>query len=127
MRPDPCRLVPGGLQVVLFALVPHRQHEDAPVADDFVTGHIARGAEGSDQFARGDRGAGSAKDEWRAAQVQRLWTKAGLCGDEVALPGRILILAEGYDALAEARSYKKAWPMAEIAVMVSSVLFVTSP
>jgi putative two-component system response regulator len=33
----------------------------------------------------------------------------GLAGDAVALPGRILILAEVYDALAEARSYKAAW------------------
>lgn len=33
----------------------------------------------------------------------------GLAGDAVALPGRILILAEVYDALAEARSYKTAW------------------
>jgi putative two-component system response regulator len=33
----------------------------------------------------------------------------GLAGDEVELPGRILILAEVYDALAEARSYKAAW------------------
>ncbi|MCB9869967.1 MAG: HD domain-containing protein [Planctomycetes bacterium] len=32
-----------------------------------------------------------------------------LKGDEVALPGRILILAEVYDALAEVRSYKPAW------------------
>ncbi len=32
-----------------------------------------------------------------------------LKGDEVELPGRILILAEVYDALAEERSYKKAW------------------
>jgi putative two-component system response regulator len=33
----------------------------------------------------------------------------GLVGEDVALPGRILILAEVYDALAEARSYKQAW------------------
>lgn len=38
----------------------------------------------------------------------------GLVGDEVALPGRILILAEVYDALAEARSYKRAWEMEKI-------------
>lgn len=38
----------------------------------------------------------------------------GLRGEDVALPGRILILAEVYDALAEARSYKPAWPTAEI-------------
>jgi putative two-component system response regulator len=39
----------------------------------------------------------------------------GLRGEDVALPGRILILAEVYDALAEARSYKPAWPIHEIA------------
>ncbi len=33
----------------------------------------------------------------------------GLHQDDVALPGRILILAEVYDALAEERSYKPAW------------------
>lgn len=38
----------------------------------------------------------------------------GLAGDEVALPGRILILAEVYDALATARSYKKAWSREKI-------------
>lgn len=38
----------------------------------------------------------------------------GLVGEEVALPGRILILAEVYDALAEARSYKSAWDMGKI-------------
>ncbi len=38
----------------------------------------------------------------------------GLRGDEVALPGRILILAEVYDALAEERSYKPAWPTEKI-------------
>ncbi len=38
----------------------------------------------------------------------------GLRQDEVALPGRILILAEVYDALAEARSYKPAWPVEKI-------------
>jgi putative nucleotidyltransferase with HDIG domain len=38
----------------------------------------------------------------------------GLHGDDVALPGRILVLAEVYDALAEERSYKKAWPIADI-------------
>ncbi|MGE0143775.1 MAG: HD domain-containing phosphohydrolase [Planctomycetota bacterium] len=37
-----------------------------------------------------------------------------LAGEDVALPGRILILAEVYDALAEARSYKSAWPMEQI-------------
>ncbi len=38
-----------------------------------------------------------------------------LHGDDVALPGRILILAEVFDALATARSYKKAWPTTRIA------------
>ncbi len=37
-----------------------------------------------------------------------------LPGDEVALPGRMLVLAEVYDALAEARSYKPAWPVPKI-------------
>lgn len=37
-----------------------------------------------------------------------------LRGDEVDLPGRILILAEVFDALAEARSYKAAWSITEI-------------
>lgn len=39
----------------------------------------------------------------------------GLRGEDVALPGRILILAEVYDALAEARSYKASWEPARIA------------
>ncbi|MEO6596039.1 MAG: HD domain-containing phosphohydrolase [Planctomycetota bacterium] len=38
----------------------------------------------------------------------------GLHGEDVALPGRILVLAEVYDALAEQRSYKPAWPIAKI-------------
>lgn len=38
-----------------------------------------------------------------------------LSRDEVALPGRILVLAEVYDALAEPRSYKDAWEMSRIA------------
>ena len=38
----------------------------------------------------------------------------GLAGEEVALPGRILVLAEVYDALAEPRSYKPAWPNEKI-------------
>ena len=38
----------------------------------------------------------------------------GLAGEEVALPGRILVLAEVYDALAEERSYKPAWPVEKI-------------
>ncbi|MFN9704207.1 MAG: HD-GYP domain-containing protein [Planctomycetota bacterium] len=41
----------------------------------------------------------------------------GLGGEEVALPGRILILAEVYDALAEERSYKPAWPVAKIVAL----------
>lgn len=41
----------------------------------------------------------------------------GLVGEEVALPGRILVLAEVYDALAEQRSYKPAWPMPKIVAM----------
>ncbi|HHI79534.1 MAG TPA: HD domain-containing protein [Planctomycetes bacterium] len=39
----------------------------------------------------------------------------GLKGEEVALPGRILILAEVYDALATTRSYKKPWSNEKIA------------
>ncbi|MCR9243620.1 MAG: HD domain-containing protein [bacterium] len=38
----------------------------------------------------------------------------GLAGEEVELPGRILVLAEVYDALAEERSYKPAWPLEKI-------------
>jgi HD-GYP domain-containing protein (c-di-GMP phosphodiesterase class II) len=38
----------------------------------------------------------------------------GLGGEEVDLPGRILILAEVFDALAEARSYKPAWETSKI-------------
>ncbi len=38
----------------------------------------------------------------------------GLRGDEVALAGRILVLAEVYDALVEERSYKPAWPIPKI-------------
>ncbi|MEC7584689.1 MAG: HD domain-containing phosphohydrolase [Planctomycetota bacterium] len=38
----------------------------------------------------------------------------GLAGEDVGLPGRILILAEVYDALAEKRSYKKAWETSRI-------------
>jgi putative two-component system response regulator len=41
----------------------------------------------------------------------------GLAGEEVALPGRILVLAEVYDALAEQRSYKPAWPMERIVAL----------
>jgi putative two-component system response regulator len=40
-----------------------------------------------------------------------------LKGDEVALPGRILVLAEVYDALAEERSYKPAWPIPKVVAM----------
>ncbi|MCA8969452.1 MAG: HD domain-containing protein [Planctomycetes bacterium] len=39
----------------------------------------------------------------------------GLARDEVALPGRILILAEVFDALATQRSYKPAWSTTKIA------------
>lgn len=38
----------------------------------------------------------------------------GLGDEDVALPGRILVLAEVYDALAEERSYKPAWPVPKI-------------
>ncbi len=41
----------------------------------------------------------------------------GLAGEDVALPGRILILAEVYDALAEQRSYKPAWPVEKIVAL----------
>jgi len=41
----------------------------------------------------------------------------GLAGEDVALPGRILVLAEVYDALAEERSYKPAWPIAKIVAL----------
>ena len=41
----------------------------------------------------------------------------GLAGEEVALPGRILVLAEVYDALAEQRSYKPAWPIEKIVAL----------
>jgi putative two-component system response regulator len=41
----------------------------------------------------------------------------GLRGDEVALPGRILVLAEVYDALAEQRSYKPAWSIPKIVAL----------
>ncbi len=41
----------------------------------------------------------------------------GLHGDDVALPGRILILAEVYDALAEERSYKPAWEVPRIVAL----------
>jgi putative two-component system response regulator len=41
----------------------------------------------------------------------------GLHGEEVALPGRILVLAEVYDALAEQRSYKPAWPVPKIVAL----------
>lgn len=37
-----------------------------------------------------------------------------LAGEDVALPGRILVLAEVYDALAEKRSYKPSWPITKI-------------
>ncbi|MBM4060896.1 MAG: HD domain-containing protein [Planctomycetes bacterium] len=38
----------------------------------------------------------------------------GLAGAEVTLPSRILVLAEVFDALAEPRSYKPAWPIEKI-------------
>ncbi len=41
----------------------------------------------------------------------------GLHGEDVALPGRILVLAEVYDALAEQRSYKTAWPLPKIVAL----------
>jgi putative two-component system response regulator len=41
----------------------------------------------------------------------------GLRGEEVALPGRILVLAEVYDALVEERSYKAAWPVERIVAL----------
>jgi putative two-component system response regulator len=41
----------------------------------------------------------------------------GLAGEEVALPGRILVLAEVYDALVEKRSYKPAWPVDKIVAL----------
>lgn len=41
----------------------------------------------------------------------------GLAGEDVALPGRILVLAEVYDALAEQRSYKPAWPVPRIVAL----------
>jgi putative two-component system response regulator len=41
----------------------------------------------------------------------------GLAGEDVALPGRILVLAEVYDALVEERSYKPAWPVDKIVAL----------
>src|SRR5262249_51097112 len=41
----------------------------------------------------------------------------GLAGEDVDLPGRILVLAEVYDALAEQRSYKAAWEPPRIVAM----------
>lgn len=38
----------------------------------------------------------------------------GLRGEEVSVPGRVLILVEVFDALAHRRSYKEAWPKASI-------------
>jgi putative two-component system response regulator len=38
----------------------------------------------------------------------------GRRGEEISLPGRVLILAEVFDALAHARSYKPAWPKEQI-------------
>ena len=39
----------------------------------------------------------------------------GRRGEEISLPGRVLIVAEVFDALAHARSYKPAWPKKQIA------------
>jgi len=44
----------------------------------------------------------------------------GRRGEEISLPGRVLILAEVFDALAHARSYKEAWPKGEIAAFFRS-------
>lgn len=41
----------------------------------------------------------------------------GLAGEDVELPGRILILAEVYDALAERRTYKEAWTVDRIVAL----------
>jgi HD-GYP domain-containing protein (c-di-GMP phosphodiesterase class II) len=38
----------------------------------------------------------------------------GTGGRDISTPGRVLILAEVFDALAHARSYKPAWPRAQI-------------
>jgi putative two-component system response regulator len=38
----------------------------------------------------------------------------GTGGDDIAVPSRVLILAEVFDALAHARSYKPAWPKPQI-------------
>lgn len=38
----------------------------------------------------------------------------GLRGEEISVPGRVLILAEVFDALAHARSYKPAWSREQI-------------
>lgn len=42
----------------------------------------------------------------------------GIGGDELELPGHILILAEVFDALASARSYKPAWETPRIAELI---------
>jgi putative two-component system response regulator len=56
--------------------------------------------------------------EWVYQHHER-WDGRGyprqLRGEDVALPGRILIVAEVYDALATARSYKQPWPAQKIA------------
>jgi putative nucleotidyltransferase with HDIG domain len=41
----------------------------------------------------------------------------GLGGEDVELPGRILVLAEVYDALVERRSYKDAWELPRIVAL----------
>ncbi len=38
----------------------------------------------------------------------------GIQGEEISLPGRVLILAEVFDALHTRRSYKEAWPLPRI-------------
>jgi putative two-component system response regulator len=38
----------------------------------------------------------------------------GLSGDEISLQGRILIVAEVFDALVSERSYKPSWPIDQV-------------
>ncbi len=61
--------------------------------------------------------------EWVYQHHER-WDGKGypnkLSGEDVALPGRILVLAEVYDALAEVRSYKPAWPIPKIVALFRS-------
>ena len=44
----------------------------------------------------------------------------GLTGDEIPLCGRITALADVYDALCNARPYKKAWPHEEVLELIRS-------